>query len=120
MRHKKTPRFVIEVDVRALLLLIVTVIMCAIFVITAFLFIRSFFEIKKFEVLGVTTYEYTDIVNASSLKKGDKLYSADLDAAAAKIMEACPYLESVKVTARFPNTVRFSLEEKRPSWYIDK
>ena len=119
MRQKKAPRFEIEVDVRALLLLVVTVIMCALFAFTTFLFVRGFFEIKKFEVVGVTTYEYPEIVNASSLKKGDKLYSADLDAAASKIMEACPYLESVTVTARFPNTVRFSLEEKSPSWYID-
>jgi cell division septal protein FtsQ len=119
MRSKKAPRFEIEVDVRAFSLLIVTVLMCAIFVFTAFLFIRSLFGIQHFEVVGVTTYEYTDIVNASSLKRGDKLYSIDKESVEAKIMEACPYLESVKITAIFPNTVRFSLEEKSPSWYID-
>lgn len=119
MRSKKAPQFEIEVDVRALLLLLVTVLMCAVFVFTSFLFIRSLFGIRHFEVVGVTTYEYTEIVNASSLKRGDKLYSIDKKAVVANIMEACPYLESVKVSAKFPNTVRFSLEEKSPSWYID-
>ena len=119
MRQRKAPRYEIEVDVRAFLLLIVTILMCAVFVFTSFLFVRGLFGIRNFEIVGVTTYEYTDIVNASKLKKGDKLYSVDLEAVAANVMEACPYLESVKVTAKFPNTVRFSLEEKSPSWYID-
>ena len=119
MRQRKMPRFEIEVDVRALLLLIVTILMCVVFVFTSFLFIRGLLGIRNFEVVGVTTYEYTDIVNASGIKKGDKLYSVDLDEAAANVMEACPYLESVKVIRRFPNTLRFSLEEKSPSWYID-
>ena len=119
MRLKKAPRFEIEVDVRAFVLLLITILMCAIFVFTSFLFVRSFFEIKYFEVVGITTYEYTDIVNASSLKRGDKLYSIDKENAEAKILEACPYLESVRIITKFPNTVRFSLEEKNPSWYID-
>ena len=119
MRSKKAPRFEIEVDVRAFVLLLVTILMCAIFLLTAFLFVRSLFGIRYFEVVGVTTYEYTDIVNASSLKRGDKLYSIDKEKAVANILEACPYLESVKITTKFPNTVRFSLEEKSPSWYID-
>ena len=119
MRSKKAPRFEIEVDVRAVVLLLVTILMCAIFLLTAFLFVRSLFGIRYFEVVGVTTYEYTDIVNASSLKRGDKLYSIDKEKAVANILEACPYLESVKITTKFPNTVRFSLEEKSPSWYID-
>ena len=119
MRSKKAPRFEIEVDVRAFVLLLVTILMCAVFVFTSFLFVRSLFGIRHFEVVGVTTYEYTDIVNASSLKRGDKLYSIDKETIEAKILEACPYLESVKITTKFPNTVRFSLEEKSPSWYID-
>lgn len=119
MRSKKAPRSKIEVDVRALLLLIVTLLMCAVFVFSVFLFVRNLFTVRNFEVLGITTYDYTDIVAASAIKRGEKLYAIDKEAVEAKIMEACPYIESVRITAKFPNTVRFSLEEKTPSWYID-
>ena len=119
MRSKKAPRYEIEIDVRAFLLLLVTVLMCAIFVFTAFLFIRSFFGIRHFEVMGGELYEYTDIVNASSLKRGDKLYAIDKKAVEARIMDECPYIESVKITAKFPNKVKFSVVEKIASWYID-
>lgn len=119
MRSRKMPRYEIQVDVQALLMLVVTVAMVLMFALGAFLFFRSQLKIKNFEIRGVTTYEYTDIVNASSLKKGDRLYGIDSKEIEKKILEECPYLESVKVTKEFPSTVCFSVEERKAAWFID-
>lgn len=116
---KKAPKWIIEVDVRAVLMLAVTVLLCLLFLGSCFLFVRSFLPIRHFELVGVSRYDEKDIINASLLKRGDKLYAVDFDEIENKVLEECPYLESVEITARFPNTVRFSVEEKKPQWYIE-
>ncbi len=119
MRPKKRAETVIEVDVRKLLMLAVTVILCLIAVITLFFYIRSLMRIQNFSLSGVSQYDRNEIVNASGLKRGDLLYSIDKKAIAEKILEECPYLESVKIKQKFPNTLSFSVEERTPLWYIE-
>ena len=71
---KINPRnYTVEVDFKALGMLAVTIVMCVIFIITAFIFVRSFFGVKNFDIKGVTTYDTVDIVNAAGVKKGEKL-----------------------------------------------
>lgn len=116
---KKAPKWIIEVDVRGVCMLAVTVLLCLLFLLGCFFFVRSFLPVRHFELVGVSRYDERDIINASLLKRGDKLYSIDFDEIEAKVLEECPYLESVEITPRFPNTVRFSVEEKKPQWYIE-
>lgn len=109
----------IEVDVRAVTAFAITLVMILLCAFSTFLYIRSFFGIKNFEIVGVSRYDKRDIINASLLKRGDRLYTLDLDEVEGQILSECPYLESVEVTTRFPNTIRFSVEERKPQWYIE-
>ena len=118
-RAKKRGHWMIEVDVRAVVALAVTVVMCLLCALCLFLYLRTFIGIKKFEIVGVSRYDDRDIVNASLLKRGDRLYTLDLDLVEEQILSECPYLQSVEVTRRFPHTVRFSVEERTPQWYIE-
>ena len=118
-RKRASTDVVVEIDVRAVVALAVTVVMGLLCAICLFLYIRSFFGIKKFELVGISRYEEIDVVEASHLKLGDRLYTLDLDAVEAQVLAECPYLESVEITTRFPHTVRFSVEERIPQWYID-
>ena len=118
-RAKKGADLIIEVDVRAVVALVVTVVMCLLCAISLFLYVRTFIGIKDFELVGVSRYDEKDIINASRLKFGDRLYTLDLDAVEEQILLECPYLESVKISRRFPHTVRFSVEERAPQWYIE-
>ena len=118
-RKRASTDVVVEIDVRAVVALAVTVVMGLLCAICLFLYIRSFFGIKKFELVGISRYEEIDVVEASHLKLGDRLYTLDLDAVDAQVLAECPYLESVEITTRFPHTVRFSVEERIPQWYID-
>ncbi len=118
-RAKKGADLIIEVDVRAVVALAVTVVMCLFCALSLFLYARTFIGIKRFELVGVSRYDQKDIINASRLKLGDRLYTLDLDEVEEQILLGCPYLETVKISRRFPHTIRFSVEERAPQWYIE-
>ena len=113
---------VVEVDVAALVRLGVTVLMSAVFLFVAFLFIRSFLPVTKFEINGVMTYKIydaADFIGAAGIRRGDRLYDIDLDEAEKKILEECTYIEKIELKRKFPNKLVFNVEEKLPHWYIE-
>ncbi len=118
-RAKKGAGWIIEVDVRAVVALAVTLVMCLLCAISLFLYLRTFIGVKNFELVGISRYDERDVINASRIKMGTRLYTLDLDAVEEQILSECPYLESVEISRRFPNTVRFSVEERVPQWYIE-
>jgi len=97
---------------------VITVFMalCACF--TLFWYIRSMLPVKKFVVSGATQYDKMEIIEASGIKEGDRLYKIDADKVEEKLLEECLYFDSVKVEKKFPNTVIFRVEEKLAQWYI--
>ena len=111
---------VIEVDVRRVGFLAMTVLMGLLLSVSVFLFIRGFLPVSNFELSGVATY-YTrdDLIAASGIEFGDKLYDVEVREVEEKIMSACPYLEDVDVDRVFPNKIRFEVVEKTPQWYIE-
>ena len=92
---KQRAGWVVEVDVKAVTALVVTVVMCVLCALCLFLFVRSFLKIRNFELVGVSRYDERDIVNASLLKRGDRLYDLDLDEVEAQIGHGvggvCPF-----------------------------
>lgn len=81
--------------------------------------LKRSFTVKEFSVVGISIYEGAEIVSASGVKRGDRLYSLDEDAIEARILEKCPYLADVNVKAVFPDELRFEVEGKNARWYID-
>ena len=113
---------VVEVDVASLTRLIITVLMSAVVLFGIFMFIRSFLPVTKFEVDGVMTYRIYDnaeLLGAAEIKRGDRLYSIDLDKAEQDILEDCVYIEKVELSRKFPNKLVIKVEEKLPHWYIE-
>ncbi len=102
-----------------LLALVITVCMCVLSVFSLFQVIKFFAKVKEFDVVGISIYDKTDLINASGIKRGVPLYSLDQDAVETRILEECPYLESVEVELHFPNKVRFRVEGKSAQWYLD-
>ena len=108
----------IVADKKKVLLICVTVLMCAISLVTLFIYVRSFLPVTRFELSGVTEYDRAEIIGHSGIKMGDKLYDIDLDAAEEKLLDECPYLEAATVERKFPNRIIFRVVEKIPQWYI--
>jgi cell division septal protein FtsQ len=119
LAKKQRADVIVEIDVRAVVALVITVVMGLLCALCLFLYARSFLGIKKFELIGMSRYDEADVVDASGLKLGNRLYTLDFDKVEEKILAECPYLQSVEITAKFPHTVRFSVEERIPQWYLD-
>ena len=68
----------IVADKKKVLLICVTVLMCAISLVTLFIYVRSFLPVTRFELSGVTEYDRAEIIGHSGIKMGDKLYDIDL------------------------------------------
>ena len=77
-------------------------------------------EIKKIELEGVCTYySRSELIEASGVGYGDKLYGLKPSEVEKTILAECPYIESVSVKQSFPNKLVFSVVEKTPQWYIE-
>lgn len=81
--------------------------------------ILGFLPVKYFVCEGDTHYEVLEISSASGIKAGDKLYRIDKSDVEENILQKCPYVKTVKITTKFPNTVCFVIEEKEPGWYLE-
>lgn len=118
-RRSKHPTWIIEVDVRALLMLAVTIVMCVLFLISCILLVRGWMRIGRMEVRGMTRYSNEDIINASGVARGDLLYGISYEQVEKNILHGCPYLSDIEVTGHFPSTLCITvLEERSPQWYI--
>ena len=118
--EKDNGDIVIEVDVKRVGFLAVTVFMCLLLTLSVFLFIRGFLPVSDFELRGIAAYyDRDDLIAASGVEFGDKLYDVDVKAVEQKIISSCPYIEDIDVDRVFPNKLRFEVVEKTPQWYIE-
>ena len=80
--------------------------------------VLGFMPVKHFTVEGDTHYDISEIISASGIRSGDKLYRIDEKTATEKLVKYCPYIKKVNIKQKFPNTVCFVVEEQEPGWYI--
>lgn len=106
-------------DKRKILLISVTALMAILALISAFFVIRSFLPVREFELSGVTQYEKSMLASVSGIRVGDKIYSLDLEAAEARMLEEFPYLQSVEIERRLSGKIIFRVEERKAVWYME-
>lgn len=117
-REKK--EIVIEVDLRRVGFMLITILLCLLALVTLFKFACGFLRIKSFEAEGVSVYySVAQLAAAAELNYGDLLYSTDTSGAERLILERCVYMESVNIKRVFPGKIVFEVEEKSPQWYIE-
>lgn len=95
-----------------------TVIACALALILLVALVSIFFSVREFEISGETKYDINEIIDASGIRTGDRLYWLGEGRAEKRIAEACPYIESIEIKRVFPNKIRFEIVEKTSGWYI--
>lgn len=94
------------------------VVLCALAAIAVLVLALLLFPVREFEIKGETKYDVNDLVDASGIRTGKRLYFISSGKAEKKILENCPYVESVEVKKVFPNKIRFEIVEKTSGWYI--
>ena len=83
------------------------------------IFVRSLMKVSVFEIFGDSPYDERDIISASRIKYGDKLYDIDVDTAGENIKTYCPYIENAEIESKFPNKVKIVVSQYTPSWYVE-
>lgn len=69
------------------------------------------FPVTEIEVSGDSRYNYAEIIEASGITEGKRLYYLNEEKAEKAILSAKPYLKSVKINSYFPNRVKIEIEE---------
>ena len=87
-----------------------------------------FFKVDTISVSGNDRYSRETILAASGVSEGDNLFLLNKYDAAARITEALPYVESVRLSRKLPGTLRIDIVEcstaiaglsaRRASWWI--
>ena len=70
-----------------------------------------FFKADHIEITGNNRYQTEDVLAASELKIEDNLYFLNKYAVAEKISAALPYVESVQINRRLPDTLCIRVQE---------
>lgn len=118
-RKKPKQDIIVEVDVRKLTRFVVLVLMSILLVLCLFFFARRFLTVQSFSVSGISEYELEELVAASGVKRGARLYLLDTDEIEERMLAKCPYLSSVEVKRKFPNKLLFEVEGRLGLWYIE-
>lgn len=82
--------------------------------IVAIIFVMGvFFKISVVEVSGNSRYTAEQIVTASGIHTGDNLFFINRIGAGSRIVVKLPYIESVQITRKLPNSIFISVEESK-------
>lgn len=91
--------------------LILRLLTVAAVVVALLLGVAVFFKVENFEVSGCSQYSEYDVFEASGIQYDANLLSINRAQAAGKIIRALPYVESVRIGIKLPNTVMISVTE---------
>ncbi len=100
--HRKESRIILALSAILVFLLAISAVVALILLI---------FPVAEIEVSGDSRYSYTEIIEASGVKKGARLYYLNERKAERKALEGLPYLESVEVNSYFPNRVKIEIKQ---------
>lgn len=79
-------------------------------VLAVVLALSLFFKVEHFEIAGAAKYDVSQIREASGIQEGDNLFSFGMPGASARIL-SLPYIKSVRIGIRLPNTVLIEVTE---------
>ena len=118
-RREDRAEKVIEIDLMKLIRALIVLAMCVLLVISSISFVKGVLRVSRFEITGDSPYEREEIINASGIRPGDKLYGIDPESVEKNIRARCPYIQKVIVKSRFPNKVKIDVTSQTASWYIE-
>lgn len=99
---------------RAKWLLIIALLgFCCVLIYTISRFIGSFFIVGEIDIEGDSPYSAEEIIKASGISYGDKLYRADKKEAEKGISESLPYICEVSVKTKLPSYVYITVKSEQ-------
>lgn len=77
-----------------------------------------FFKVRTVTVAGAEKYTPWSVMEASGIQEGENLISLNTISAAARVLKALPYVESVQVGIKLPDTVNIEIKEYEVAYAI--
>ncbi len=94
-------------------------VLLAIFIASVFIgFFSSYFDLKDIRVNGIMNHSEEEIILASEIEMGKKLYAIRSDEAEKKILEAYPEISEVSIKKVLPAEIVIELTYETPEYYI--
>ena len=87
-------------------------------VIAVLLGLSIFFKVEKIEVSGCSQYTAWEVQQASGIQVGDQLLTFSVPRASAKIINALPYVKTVRIGVSLPDTVKIEIVETRVTYAL--
>lgn len=81
--------------------------------------VTMFFQTNEIVVTGVQKHTVEEIVEASGLSVGDNLFAVNKFEVEKRIKDAYPYVGSVEIRRRLPDTFLLNVTERTPVAYLD-
>ena len=98
----------------------VLVLLCIVVAVAAILTAMTiFFKVRSITLTGETRYSAQEVAEASGLKEGDNLILFNKFRAIGSVFDACPYLHTVQMRRRLPDTVEIIVTECVPAGVIE-
>ena len=99
--------------------LILQLVSVAAVVVALILGISVFFKVETIQVSGNVKYSAWDVSQASGIQTGENLLTLGIPQAVAKIQAALPYVESVRIGIKLPNTVNIEIVESEVAYALE-
>lgn len=81
--------------------------------------ITVFLKVADIEVKGLTKYEATDVVATSGIEVGDNMFAINKFDVAEQILNQYPYIETIKIRRKLPDTFVFEITERVPAAFVE-
>jgi cell division protein FtsQ len=78
-----------------------------------------FFKVEVIQVSGAKAYSEHTVWEASGIKKGDNLLTFSKARASGQIQAKLPYVDSVRIGIKLPNTVNIYIEELEVAYAVE-
>lgn len=78
-----------------------------------------FFRIENIRVTGDSPYTAEKIISATGLQPGDSLIFFEKNGAVARLFDACPYLDTVRIHRIYPDTLEILVTESKPMAVVE-
>ncbi len=98
----------------ALLLVLIAFVIAAVFI----SFFTSYFDLKGISVRGIMKHSEEEIIGASGIEYGKKLYGIGCGDAEKKILSAYPEISEVNIRKVLPSDIVIELTYETPEYYI--
>lgn len=88
-------------------------------VLALFVALSLFFKVENIQVSGCEQYSAYQIQQASELNVGDQLLTFSRARASGKIISALPYVKTVRIGIRLPDTVMIEVVETKVTYQVE-